>query len=624
VSQAIRSRADETRRGFTFLRPDGSEQHYSWRALSDEIDRRGQRLLDRGLERGDRLALILPEAEDFVLTFLSALAVGVVPVPMYPPLSFGKLDAYIETAERILSTSKARAIITSQRVQSVLWSLVDRVETLKEIETVAALEGPARGGRPDLDLVGMDDLAFLQFTSGSTSTPKGVMVTHGNLVANMHGIMIEGTRRDKGVSWLPLYHDMGLIGFVLAPAWSGVPVVFMNTMDFIKRPSRWMQAIHDHRGTITFAPNFAYALAVKRTRESKLDELDLSCLKALGCGAEPNHPDTLGAFLDYFEPTGLRREALLPCYGMAESTLAITFVGLDEQMHVDSVDSEVYQRDGVAEPLEEADDDEQTPTRFVSCGRPFPGHEVLVVDEEGAPLPDRQIGEIIVRGPSVAKGYFYESEKTSETFTERGLRTGDLGYMVDGELFVTGRIKDLIILNGRNYDPQSIEWDVAEVPGVRKGNVVAFSVPGERTEGLVLVAETREEDHEELERTIRRKVRETTFLDPQDVVLLGPGMLPKTTSGKLQRSRARQLYLEDALEEEGVRTLGAEGETLTVARHLASSALSRVRHEVKKNGVRHSVSKGAKGVREGVKQGVKKGVSRGAKAVISKLTDRGR
>lgn len=563
-----------------FLRPGSEPSEYTYGDVHDEMIRRGRRLCDLGLEKGDRVAIVLPEPEDFVLTFLGAMAMGIVPVPMYPPLGFGKLDSYIESSARIVRKAGAKALVTDAKVQNVLWSLVDKAESLEALHTVDTLEKtPSKDWDvPDLT---RDDLAFLQFTSGSTSAPKGVMVTHGNLLANLDGIMNVGLEIDEddvAVSWLPLYHDMGLIGFMLAPVWYAVPTTYMSPVEFVKHPRRWMETIDEYRGTIAFAPNFAYALAAKRTKDRHLAEYDLSCLKALGCGAEPNHPGTLNYFLDHFEPAGLPRECLLPCYGMAEATLAMTFVGLQEEMTVDVVDAEAYQIEGVARPTEEA----EGALEFVSCGRPFPGHEIVVVGEDGTPAGPREVGEIVFRGPSIASGYWDDPEKTSETFTEIGLRTGDLGYIADGELYVTGRKKDLIILNGRNYDPQSIEWVVQEVEGVRKGNVVAFSIPGERTEELVIVAEIKGESGDGLEDAISSAVREELMISPGHVALVGRGALPKTSSGKLQRAKTRADYMDGTLGQEGVRLAGARGDNLTLARHVAKSALSRAKHGVKK------------------------------------------
>jgi len=590
VPDAIRRTAQHARGGFTFMRSDGSQRYYSFPEIVEEMDRRGQRLLARGLRKGDRLAMVLPESDDFVLSFLGAMAVGVVPVPMYPPLSFGKLDSYVETSRRILEASQARMMVCSRKVQAVLWSLVDAVDVLEDIVTVEKLNAMTIDEALPVDVITPADTSFLQFTSGSTSTPKGVVVSHRSLMANLHGIMRHGLRidpeNDVAVSWLPLYHDMGLIGFMLAPVCYGVPTVYIPTLTFVKHPTIWLETMSKYRGTIAFAPNFAFALAVRRTRAKKLEQLDLSSVRVLGCGAEPNHPDTLRAFVDHFAPAGLRPQALLPCYGMAEATLAMSFCGLEETLRTDVIDAEIYHSEGRAVPLNISGTQDELVSRgavsFVSCGRPFPGHELTIIDQEGMPLPDREVGEIVFHGPSVTEGYFRNPDASREAFRPEGLRTGDLGYMVKGELFVTGRVKDVIILNGRNYDPQSIEWIVADVANVRKGNVVAFSAPGASTERLVVVAEVKDlEAREEITAAIQQRVSETLFLRVDDVALVGPGALPKTSSGKLQRRRTREFYLEGRLGSEGVRTLGERGRGVILGKHVARSFVSRARHSLR-------------------------------------------
>jgi fatty-acyl-CoA synthase len=546
--------------GFTFVAADGSERTLGWSTLHRAVLVRGQALLESGVEAGDRVALIIPEPEEFIVTFLGATAVGLVPVPLYPPLALAKLDSYLDATARILGAASADLLVTTAQVEKVLWSVVARVPTLRDLVTVQKLaerrSTPAQ--RPD---VLPSDPLFLQFTSGSTAQPKGVVVTHKSLLANAHAIVHDGLgadpTRDRGVSWLPLYHDMGLIGFVLAPLLVRIPVVFIPTLAFVKRPVLWLETIHRHRGTITFGPNFAFARVTKRASEADLARWDLSCLRIVGCGAEPINAGTMRAFTARFTAAGLRPETLLPCYGMAEATLAMTFVARDQPLVVD--DEEV-----------------------VSCGRPFPGHEIGVFGDDGARLPDGQLGEIRFRGPSVAGGYFRDPEATRAAFGEDGwLRTGDLGTVRGGALFVSGRSKDLLIVHGRNHHPQAIEWLVEEVPGVRKGNVVAFTVPGAETEELVVVAETAEPGAEErraLAAAVRAHLSAALSLVAADVVLLGVGELPKTTSGKLQRRKTREHYLARTLARDGVRTLGSGADRLALARHYVTSLAARLGH----------------------------------------------
>ena len=569
-----------------FLQSDLSESRYSYPALVAEMERRGRHLLALGLRKGDRAGLVVPDPEDFILTFLACSAVGVVPVPLFPPLGMGRIDHYVRDTGRALDVAGAKILLTSKRVQPILWSLVTDVPSIQDLVCVENLVGPAPAGTPEPEEVYPDDVCFLQFTSGSTAAPKGVVVTHRSLGANVQGIMMHGIglhlhREDVSFSWLPLYHDMGFIGMTICPFTVGMNAVLLPTLTFLKRPSTWLGLMDKYRGSISFAPNFAFGLAVKRTKPARVAEMDLSCIRMLGAGAEPNHPGTIQTFLDHFAPAGLRPEVMLPVYGMAEATLAMSFSRRDHAMRTDCVLGDRYHDEGYAEPAHGKHDGQVL--EFVSCGWALPEHSVHIVDERGRKMPDRVTGEIIFNGPSVTPGYFENQAATDAAFTDIGLHTGDMGYMVDGELFVTGRKKDLVILNGRNYDPHSIEWAVAEVDGVRKGNVVAFSTPGENTEHLVVVAEVRaNQDVEALRLAVSKQIRDEFSLNPYDVRLVEAGVLPKTTSGKLQRRKTREMYLDRTLGVEGVRTLGDKGTAIKVAKHVARSMMSRVRHGVRR------------------------------------------
>ncbi|MFL5310042.1 MAG: fatty acyl-AMP ligase, partial [Myxococcales bacterium] len=428
-----------------------------------------------------------------------------------------------------------------------------------------------------------EDVAFLQFTSGSTSAPKGVMVTHGNLKANSKAILHDGLQWRPGdvtVSWLPLYHDMGLIGMVLCPIVVHMPAVFIPTISFIKNATLWMETMHKHGGTLTFAPNFAYALVTRRARAEQIARWDLSKMRLFGCGAEPIHPDTIRAFLAAFAPAGLRPTALLPSYGMAEATLAMSFIRLGEPFKTDRIDQERYHADRKAAPSSNG----VATMEVVCCGRAFPAHELSIQDEDGRLLPDRHVGEICFRGPSVTAGYWNNPEATRAAGLGRPggwLRTGDLGYMVDGEVYVSGRLKDILIVNGRNYYPQRIEWAVEELPGVRRGSAVVFSRPGKASEEVVVAVETRDREPDKLRAAIVAKVGEDLQLAVADVALVPPGSIPKTSSGKLQRRRTREMYLRGTLGREGARAAGAMGNRLLAAKHLAYSLVGRARHEAR-------------------------------------------
>ncbi len=569
-------------RGYAFVAADGSETIYGFRRLVEEARKRGRQLAGMGLRKGDRVALVIPDATEFVLTFLGAVTAGIVPVPLYPPLSLGRLDAYLGGMVRTLNAAAVDLVIATAQVQKVLWSVMPRVPTARDLITVEELASRTESTAPTPEIVPTDPV-FLQFTSGSTSAPKGVVVTHASLCANAIGIMFPGLEidpeTDKAISWLPLYHDMGLIGFVLAPLIATLPAVFMPTLSFVKRPTLWMDVIDRHRGTITFAPNFAFARLTKRASDADLAKWDLSCLRTVGCGAEPIHAGTMRAFLDKFAAAKLKSNVLLPCYGMAEATLAMSFVPLAAELHVDAIDPDACYAERKAVPATALG-----ALELVSCGKPFPGHELGIFDDNHHKLGERQIGEIRFRGPSVAAGYFRNAEVSANVFRSDGwLCTGDLGYIADGNLYISGRKKDILIVHGRNYYPQGIEWLVEEVAGVRKGNVVVFSVPGATSEEVVVVAETSEPDadkRKQIAQAIKAHVSEDMSLVVGDVTLLGVGELPKTTSGKVQRQKTRTDYLAGSLGKEGVRSLSSGAQKLALAKHVAASFVSRVRHTV--------------------------------------------
>jgi fatty-acyl-CoA synthase len=487
----------------------------------------------------------------------------------------------MEALVTILNVAEPKVLVTSARIGKVLWSAVGRVPSLQKVvlaDEIAAAVPIDPPPYPD-----DADVAFLQFTSGSTAAPKGVIVTHGNLKANTHaigrvGLQIDHTK-DVVVSWLPLYHDMGLIGCVLVPVVCGLAMVLIPTLSFIKNATIWLDTISRHRASLTFAPNFAYALTVKRARPEQIARWDLSHMRAFGCGAEPINGEVLRSFVRTFAPAGLKPTALLPSYGMAEATLAMAFTGLTEELKTDRIDPERYQKDKQAVPAANG-----TAQEIVCCGRSFPGHELSIQDEDGRILPDRAVGEICFRGPSVTAGYWNNPQATRAAGLHQPggwLRTGDLGYMVDGEIYISGRLKDMLIVNGRNYYPQTIEWAVEQIVGVRRGSAVAFSRPGRASEEVVVAVETRERDPDKLKSAIIAKVSEDVQLAVADVALLPPGSIPKTSSGKLQRRKTRDLYLNGALGRDGARALGPMGNRLLAAKHLAYSLVGRARHEAR-------------------------------------------
>jgi len=570
----------------------GSEATFSFIAIERASARYGGALQALGLKKGDRVALILPTSEDFILCFFGAIRAGIIPVPIYPPLGLGQLQTYLDNTRHIVAKSGARALVTTSKIKRLLGTVQASCPALEQVVAVEAIrESLEQLHAPKITL---DDVAFLQFTSGSTSRPKGVTVTHSNLAANIRCIMELGLRAspsdDVGVSWLPLYHDMGLIGFVLAPIVHKVSVVFLPPLLFLKRPVTWFQTMSRHKGTIAYAPNFAYALCVKRIRDRELEGIDLSSWRVAGCGAEPIRPEALDAFSSAFAKVGFRKEAMLPSYGMAESALAIAFSDAGAGMRTLAVDGPTLWEEGVARPVREDDGaptaeppKEERTIRLVACGREFEGHKIRIFAQDDAtsatPLPDGTVGEIRVAGPSVMPGYWEDAERTRDAFAGPFLKTGDLGFLDRGELYICGRSKEVVIVNGRNYYPQDMEWEAAKVPGVRKGNVIAFGardplgVERDR-ERVVLAFEAQDAsiaaEPQALVQGVRKAVQEGMGLTLDDVVALVPGALPKTSSGKLQRAKTRELYEQGEL----TKRTGRDASKLDVVKQAAMSQLS--------------------------------------------------
>ncbi len=582
------AKADPTR-GFRFIPEDGSpasgsEASFSYTAIERASARYGGALQALGLRKGDRVALILPTNEDFVLACFGAIRAGIVPVPIYPPLGLGQLQSYLDNTRHIVGKCGARALLTSAKIKRLLGTVQASCPAL---EQVVAIEGIRESMEPlKAEKIGLDDVAFLQFTSGSTSRPKGVTLTHANLAANIKCIMEDGLQikpEDRGISWLPLYHDMGLIGFVLAPLAHRIPVAFLPPLLFLKRPVSWFQAFTRHKGTIAYAPNFAFALCVKRIREKDLVGIDLSSWRVAGCGAEPIRPETLEAFVGAFEKVGFRKEALLPSYGMAESSLAIAFTELAQGMQTISVDGPTLWGQNTVRHVPE---DDENAVRLVSCGPAFPFHEIAVFEPDDAqserPLPEGKVGELRIAGPSVMQGYWEDAERTRDTLAGRFLKTGDLGFLDQGHVFICGRSKEVVIVNGRNYYPQDMEWEAAKVAGVRKGNVIAFGARDpngiERDRERVIVAFEAQDAEDPAKAQVlchgvRKAVQEGMGLMLDDVVAVAPGALPKTSSGKLQRAKTRELYETGELAgRSGAREAGTRAK-IDVAKHAAMSQL---------------------------------------------------
>ncbi|HEY3121952.1 MAG TPA: AMP-binding protein [Vicinamibacteria bacterium] len=552
VHESLRRRAerDPDRPHVHMREDDGSEYTISYGRLWAEARRVAGGLRARGVRRGDRVALMLPTGLDFLRSFQGVLAAGAVPVPIYPPLRLDRLHEYAERQSAILRDAGARLLVTvpaARALGSVLGQRVPTLEATLTADEVAEAAGPyADPGTTAADA------ACIQYTSGSTGAPKGVLLTHANVLANIRGIAtaLDARPTDVGVSWLPLYHDMGLIGSWLFCMHLGIPIAVLSPLAFLSRPERWLWAIHQRRATLSPAPNFAYELVARRVPEAALSGLDLSSWRAALNGAEPVSPDTLERFVRRFAPYGFRREALMPVYGLAEDSVALCVPPPGRGPRLLRVAREPFEREGRADPADERDG---AALRFVSAGAPLAGHEVAIVDDEGGELPERRVGRVVFRGPSMMAGYYGQPEATSAITLPGGwLDSGDLAFRDEGEVYVTGRRKDLIIKGGRNLVPQEIEEVAASVEGIRRGCVVAIGVErGELgTEGLVVVAETRAKgapEREQLARAVTERVAAAVGVPPDAVELVAPGVVPKTSSGKIRRAETRELYRRGAL-----------------------------------------------------------------------------
>jgi len=540
--QGVLERLDDPSRASTFL-TGGERKSVSFAELRARAEEVTGKFLRSGLEPHDRVVMVIPDQAEFVELFLGVSNAGLVPVPIYPPFVLGELDAYGSHLRRIVAVSESKLLLCGPEVGDLLRPLAGEVRTATPDE-LEVEDAP----RP-LPKVKPEDIAFLQFTSGSTAAPKGVVVTQRSLLANVEAItdhLDDGhEERDHGVSWLPMYHDMGLIGQLMVSLGRQIPASYLAPLDFVRRPTAWCDLLHETKGTVSFGPNFAYSLVARRARDEDIERWDLSAWRVAGCGAEPIHADSLRLFAERLEPAGFSPKAFMPCYGLAEATLAVSMVPRCQGLRTKAVASDELRERGIAvEPAADEDAHE-----IAACGPPLPGHEVKVVNAAGSELPEGHEGEILARGPSVTAGYFGDRETTEKVFEDGWVRTGDLGFLADGELFVTGRDKDLIIFNGRNYHPQDIEWCAFEVPGVRRGNVVAFAEVGEDGERLVVVAERRSGgDPEAIEEGVRRRIRTVLGLKVHRLAVVEGGQLPKTSSGKLRRAETRAREASGALQ----------------------------------------------------------------------------
>ena len=523
----------------------GGPVDLTYAALHHEAAAVAAGLIAHDVMPGERVAIMLPTCRAYFATFAGVVLVGAVPVPVYPPARPSQLADHLRRTTGILANAGATTLVTVPEAVSLGHLLRSNVETLRHVVIPESLTGAGEDALPSLPRPRPDDLALVQYTSGSTGQPKGVALTHRNLLANIRvmGQAAAASGSDTFVSWLPLYHDMGLIGAWLGSMYFGVPLVVMSPQSFLIRPSRWLWAIHANRATMSAGPNFAYELCLAKVRDDEIEGLDLSSWRLAYNGAEPVSPVTIERFGDRFGPYGFRREAMTPVYGLAESSVGLAFPPLGRGPLIDRIRRDAFVRSGRAEPGKPGEPD----LRFVACGQPLPGHEIRVVDAAGNELGDRREGRIEFRGPSATTGYFNNAPATHSLFHDDWLDSGDLGYMADADLYVTGRVKDVIIRAGRNLHPAELEEAVGNLKGVRKGCVAVFASPDPSggAERLVVMAETRETS-DDARAALRSEIAATTVdllgVAPDDVVLAPPRTVLKTSSGKIRRAASQQIY----------------------------------------------------------------------------------
>jgi fatty-acyl-CoA synthase len=507
--------------GFTFLDAAEHEQHFSFRDVYRRARGAAAALASLGVRPGDRIAIVLPTGIDFMDAFFGTMLAGAVPVPFYPPVRLARLDEFHARTARLLRTSGARLVLTDGRVRRLLGQAAARARPELGVRDMAGL--PRDG---ELELVaGPSDLALIQFSSGTTVEPKAVALTHANVLANVAAIdaylVEDGPLRHRGVSWLPLYHDMGLIGCLFLALYHPGPLMLLPPEVFLARPALWLRAIARSRATITVAPNFAFGLCAKRIRDEELEGMDLSSLRLVLNGAEPIAPAALRRFCERFARFGFDERALMPVYGLSEASLAVTF----------------------SPPGRGPRTVRKQGRELASVGAPVAGVEVCVRDEAGREVPNGEIGRIHLRGPAVMTGYFQNGAATAEAVREGWLDSGDLGFVDDGELVISGRAKDVIVLRGANHAPQEFEDALEGLAGVRSGCAVAVGFVREGSDGEELALLVEVERGKSLDPdAVRARVVELTGIRPELVKLLEPGTLPRTSSGKLRRAEAlRQL-----------------------------------------------------------------------------------
>jgi acyl carrier protein len=566
--------AHPQRRHVLFYRSAEQTEDIDYAGLYEGARRVASGLIEQGVSPKETVAIMLPTSLEFFLTFYGILLAGAIPVPIYPPARLSQLEDHLRRQSSILNSAEAAILVTVPEARFVARFLLGQVPSLKAVVTVDDLK--SADVVPALPHSVPQDVAFIQYTSGSTGNPKGVTLTHANLLANIRawGQAVELSATDVTVSWLPLYHDMGLIGCWMGNLYHGGLLVLMSPLDFLARPERWLELIHKHRATTTAAPNFAFELCLRRIPDSVLDGLDLSSWRLAANGAEPVSPDTLTRFAERFARCGFRRASLAPVYGLAECTVGLAIPPLNREPVIDRIERDAVIQSQRAAP---ARADDGTALRYVACGRALPEHEMRIVDDAGREVPDRVIGRLQFRGPSATSGYYRNAEDTRKLFDGAWLNTGDVAYMADGDLYLTSRVKDMIIRGGHNLYPYELEEAIGNLDGIRKGCVAVVGVmdAAAGTERVVAIAEVRARDNidqDGLRQRINALGVELIGSPPDELVLAPPNTVLKTSSGKIRRAATRDVYTSGLI---GKRGAGVRWQVLRLAVSSALAALER-------------------------------------------------
>ncbi|NNE95287.1 MAG: AMP-binding protein [Acidimicrobiales bacterium] len=518
----------------------------TWGELHTKAKAMAAALQTRGVNRGDHVAVLGPTTINLVTSMQAVWLCGATLVVLPLPMRLASLEEFTRSTRNRIRLADSSCVLVDNDLAPFL-TIEDGDPPVYLLDDLAAASESADDFiRPDYH---RDDLFVLQFTSGSTSEPKGVQLPNHLVAANLdaiHEAAEVDTAVDVMVSWLPLYHDMGLVGFCILPMSAGIDLVLGAPQDFLGSPGRWMEWISKYGGTATAGPNFSYVLATRALNRSK-ETLDLSSLRIALNGAEPVDPNSVRAFVEAGARHGLRPEAIFPAFGMAEVCIAGSFPIPLTGMETDIVDAEILELEHRAVNV---DSDHQNAREIVKLGRAVPGLEMRICDPvSGEVLAEREVGELLIRGSSVTTGYYRRPEANADLFRDGWLCTGDLAYMADGQMVMCGRIKDLIIVGGRNVYPQDVERAVGGIDGIRSGNVIAFSVEGRGgKEAVAVVAETRADDREIVLRDVHEAVLVAVGVPAKEVALVKPGTLPKTSSGKLQRTLCKEQFLDQGLE----------------------------------------------------------------------------